>query len=392
MKSKAFKGFLAISILLSAAWMVPHFAAAQESGTVVPDTVEVVKARVIDIQKEEEQVIPGTDTPGLFQTIEAEILEGSQKGKIVTFTDDYLHLQKGDIFYLNHTVQTMDGIETYAEMDAYRMPTIYLFGGMFVLLVLLIGGMQGLRGLASLTGSLLLIFFVLIPGIIGGLSPVLVSVVVSAVIIIVGSYITHGFNKTTSSAVVGMIITVLFTGALAYWAVHMGRLTGYGTDESVYVTLNSRGKIDILGVLLGGMMIGFLGILYDVAIGQAISVEELHHIAPHVEKKRIYSRALRIGREHIGALVNTLAIAYVGASLPLLIVYAQSSTPISQIANREVFATEIIRTFVGSIGLVLAVPITTFLAVMILVKRRGAADKEIIHEEREALKHYEHHH
>jgi len=140
-------------------------------------------------------------------------------------------------------------------------------------------------------------------------------------------------------------------------------------------------------------MIGLLGVLYDVAIGQAISVEELHHIAPHIPRRNIYLRSLRIGREHIGALVNTLAIAYVGASLPLLLLFSQSSGSFLELANREVFATEILRTLIGSIGLVLAVPITTLLAVWILIKKpREDVSTEKLEKEKHALEHFEHHH
>lgn len=363
-----------------------------QGANMVPDQSEIVKAQVLEIQKEDIQIIPGTDTPSVFQTIEAKILEGTQKGRIVSFTDDYLKLKQGDYFYLNHTIDAGTGVERYAEMDADRLPTIILFTTIFVLSVLFVGGIQGLRGLLSLIGSFTLILFVLLPAILHGFSPVLVSIVVSSIIIVVGSYITHGFNKTTSSAVLGMIITVLFTGVLAYIAVHMGRFTGQGTDEAVYLDLNSRGGIDLVGLLLGGIMIGVLGVLYDVAIGQAISVEELHNIAPHIPRTKIYTRALRMGREHIGALVNTLAIAYVGVSLPLLLLFYQTSTSPLLVINREVFASEVIRTLVGSIGLVMAVPITTFLAVVVLVKVNKTSDKIVIHKETEALKHAEHHH
>ena len=381
------KGF--ILFLLIFGFVLPLYA---QNSNLVPDQIEVVKAQVINIQKEETQIIPGTNTPATSQTLEVQILEGTQKGKIVSFTDDYLKLKQGDVFYLNHTIDAGTGIERYSEMDADRLPTIILFTAIFVLSVLFVGGLQGLRGLLSLIGSFVLILFVLLPAILHGYSPVLVSIVVSSIIIVVGSYITHGFNKTTSSAVLGMIITVLFTGALAYWAVHMGNFTGQGTDESVYLDLNSRGGIDLVGLLLGGIMIGVLGVLYDVAIGQAISVEELHHIAPHIPRKKIYARALRMGREHIGALVNTLAIAYVGASLPLLLLFYQTNTSPILVINREVFAAEVIRTLVGSIGLVLAVPITTLLAVLILVKVKKIDDSKLIEQESEDLNHFKHHH
>jgi uncharacterized membrane protein len=382
---------LILSTLFLSIFLVSGVAHAQE---LVPDTVTMMKARVVSIEKEEIKEIPGTDTKTSFQTINVEILDGKEKGKRVTVENDYLNLEKGEVFYLMHTVGTFDGMDYYSVNDPYRLPHVLVLVGMFVVAVFIFGGKQGVRGLASLIGSFVLIFFVLLPGILHGYSPLLVTITVSSLIIVLGSYITHGFNRTTSSAVLGMIATVSFTGLLAYWSVHFTRLSGFGAEEAMYLNLNSRGSIDILGLLLGGVIIGLLGVLYDAAIGQAVSVEELTRIAPHVPRKTIYQRALRIGREHIGALVNTLAIAYVGASLPLLLLFYQtSSASIAQIANTEIFSTEIVRIMIGSIGLVLAVPITTLVSVLMLVKKPAQTiDLQTVTEEQEALEHITHAH
>jgi uncharacterized membrane protein len=380
--------------ILSAVIFFSLFAAAfgAETGTIIADQSEIVKAKVLEVVKESEEVIAGTAHQALQQSLRVQILEGSNNGKIVTIDNDYIRLKEGELFYLMHNTQGENGLESYAVSGPYRLPAIFFFGGLFILLTLLIGGWQGLRGLISLAGSLLLIIYMLLPGILAGYSPVLVAIGVSSLIIIIGSYVTHGFNKTTSSAVFGMIITVIITGLLAFWSVNYARLTGYSSEEVSYLVLNSRGQIDIVGILLGGMMIGVLGILYDVAIGQAIAVEELHTIAPHVGRNKIYWRAMRMGREHIGALVNTLAIAYVGVSLPVLLLFTQFETSLTEMINREIFTTEIIRTFIGSIGLMLAVPITTLLAVFILVKRSSNPPAEVLVKENDALKTIHHHH
>lgn len=360
----------------------------------VPDQTTLVKARVLSIEKEETKEIPGTDTQTTFQTVKVEILDGDKKGKQVIVENDYLNLEKGEVFYMTHTVSSIDDIEYYTVNDPYRLPQILFLVGLFVALVFIFGGKQGIRGLVSLIGSLGLIIFVLLPGIVQGYSPLLVTVCVSSLIIVLGSYITHGFTRTTSSAVLGMITTVVVTGLFSSWAVHFTRLSGFGSEAAVYLNLNARGSIDILGLLLGGIIIGLLGVLYDAAIGQAVSVEELTKIAPHASRKTIYQRALRIGHEHIGALVNTLAIAYVGASLPLLLlVYKTSSGSIAQLANTEIFSTEIVRMMTGSIGLVLAVPITTLVAVIMLVKKpEHNADPQEILKQQEALEHVAHTH
>ncbi len=338
-----------------------------QAATLLQDKTSIVKARVIEILSEEKRNVPGTEVQSTYQTLHAKILEGEKKGEVITLTDDYLKLRAGDTFLLRDTLRAEDDMQLYSVSDSYRMPALIFFVILFIVLVLAIGGIQGIRGLISLVGSLLLITYVLIPGILHGFSPILISILVSSLIIILGSYVTHGFNKTTTAAVIGMIITVIITGALAYWSVLITKLTGFASDEAVYLNLSTQGNIDIVGILLSGIMIGLLGVLYDVAIGQAISVEELHTIAPTATRRHIYLRALRMGREHIGALVNTLAIAYVGAALPLLLLFSLSDSSTFSIINREIFATEIIRTLIGSIGLVLAVPITTLLSVWILV-------------------------
>jgi uncharacterized membrane protein len=301
------------------------------------------KSRVTQASPSTTKLLEGTSINQTFQSLTIEILEGPDKGKTTTFKNDYTQLKAGDLFYVRHTV----GVSIA-----------------FVLLLLLIGGFQGVRALASLAGSIVLIFYVLLPGIIGGVSPILVSVGVASLIIILGSYITHGFSRTTTVAMVSMIVTVVFTGIATYFVIHAAQLSGFTTEENAYLNFGASGKIDMIGLLFGGILIGLLGVLYDIAIGQAIAVEELIHAAAHYTKQQIFRRGMRIGREHIGALVNTLAIAYVGASLPLLLLFKQTSSAsdVLYIINSERFATEIIRILMGSGGLVLAVPITTLLA------------------------------
>jgi uncharacterized membrane protein len=353
----------------------------------------IVKAKVLSVLTTSTETLPGSNTPLPTQSLEAEILSGVDNGKTIVFDNDYVMLKSGDVFYLNSTVQP-DGTSMYSVFEPDRVPVLLFFLILFVALVLIFGGFQGLRGLLSLCGSLLVIAFVLLPLILHGFSPLLVSIVVSSLIIILGSYITHGFNKTTSSAVIGMIVTVIITGIMAYFAVHNSQLTGVSGDESIYLNFNITGGIDLVGLLMGGIIIGLLGVLYDVSIGQSIAVEELHNIATHLSRWKIYKRAIRIGREHIGALVNTLAIAYVGASLPLLLLfYSGTDASFAIMINREVFATEIIRILIGSIGLVLAVPVTTLLSVIMLIpKSVQVLDKEQLQKEEKDLKHFHHTH
>lgn len=324
------------------------------------------KAIVNDVLSSEVQEVPGLGLSSPIQTIEVQFLNGDMKGKSVEIENNYIQLKKGDTAYILKTIRSEDGKELYSLRDPYRIDVLIYLSIVFLVLVIIFGGMQGIRGLVSLLGSLVLIGYVLLPGILKGVSPITLITVVASLIIVIGSYITHGFNRTTSAAVVSMIVTIIFTGALALYVVNVTQLSGFESDEAIYLNQATKGVINFQGLLLGGIMIGLLGVLYDVAIGQAVSVEELYNINPKASKKYVYKRVLRMGREHIGALINTLAIAYVGVSLPLLLLFSTSTLDPLIIINKEVFSAEIVRTLVGSIGLVLAVPITTLISVFMV--------------------------
>lgn len=347
-------------------FLVPNISFGAE---VLQDTQEIFRARVVEILDEGIEENTFLDKELFYQEVKARILDGDEKGDIVTFRNDFQKLKEGQRFYILKVTRGEDGRETYVMHNVERLPWIIFFTLLFIGLVILFGGWPGVRGLLALLGGMLLIFYILLPQIVNGASPIMVSIIVASLIVVVGSYITHGFNKTTTSAVVGMVITVILTGIFAYIAVNATKLTGTDTEEAIYLSLNTFGAIDLKGLLMGGILIGLLGALYDSAIAQSIAVEELWRANPNLSKKYVLKRALRIGREHIGALVNTLAIAYVGAALPLLVLFSfpvVGNVSSTFLINRELFATEIIRTIIGSMGLVLAVPITTSIAVFML--------------------------
>ena len=356
--------FVGVGLLFFATAFCAH---AQE---LTPDTVVTMKAVVIEVLSESTETIQGTDVEHTLQTIRAQIETGPEAGAIITIENDFLELSVGDRFYLNRTTSTFDGSDYYSPVEKVRTPALLALGLLFIAVVIIFGGKQGIRGLVALVASFFFIGAMLIPGIMQGYSPVAVSIGVASLIVLIGSYVTHGVNRTTSAAVIGMIVTIGITGLLAYISIGFTSLTGWTGDEVTYLNLNTRGAIDLAGLLLGGILIGLLGVLYDAAIGQAVSVEELARAGSQYSRRDVYLRALRIGREHVGALVNTLAIAYAGASLPLLLLFFGSGEiDIGLTLNRELFATEIVRILVGSIGLVLAVPITTAVAVYMLFGR-----------------------
>lgn len=338
---------------------------------IIQDKVEIVRARVVEVISQEKKLVPGTDVQSIFQTIKAEILEGDKNGEEVMIENDYLVLKKGDKFFLRHSIDGLDGREMYSVRDIDRRGTILGFIILFALVVITFSGKQGVRSIMSLAGSFFVILYVLVPSLLSGYPPVLMSTAIAAVILFLAIFLTHGFNRESAVAFAGTVIAVILTGVLAYLGVKLAGLSGFASDEAVYLNFNTRGTLDFAGLLLGGIMIGVLGVLDDIAITQAAVVSELYSSASHLTKKEIYAKAIRVGKEHVGALVNTLALAYTGASLPLLLLFSTSDFSVGSIINQEVFATEIIRTTVGSIGLILTVPITTLLAIYVLKNYKG---------------------
>lgn len=360
--------YTATALIFAVNLFSPLTAGAQE---LIQDKVEIVKARVVEVLSQETKNVPGTDVQSVYQTITAEVLVGDQKGKIVTIENDFLVLKAGDRFFLYHSIDGLDGRESYSVRDIDRRGVILGFIVLFMVVVLVFSGKQGLRSILSLAGSFFVILYVLIPSLLAGYPPVPTSIGIAAVILFLAIFLTHGFNRESTVAFTGTVTAVILTGLLAFLGVTLARLSGFATDEAVYLNFSTRGTLDFAGLLLGGIMIGVLGVLDDIAVTQAAVVSELYSSASHLSKKEVYKKAIRVGKEHVGALVNTLALAYTGASLPLLLLFSTSDSSMSSIINQEIFATEIIRTVVGSIGLILAVPITTLLAVYMLKGYKG---------------------
>lgn len=325
----------------------------------------VYRAEVLEITAQEVRMVPGTETEHLYQSIRARVLEGPKAGDEVMIENDYLELATGDRFFMRHAV-LIDGSEIYGVVSIDRLQPLYWLIGFFIFVVVLFGGWQGVRSLVALAGSFAVIVYVLMPGLIGGWSPLAASFLVAAGILFAAIFFTHGFNRESTVAYAGTMIAVVCTGFFAIVAVAMTNLSGFATDESVYLNVSTSGSLDFTGLLLGAIIIGVLGVLDDIAVTQAAVVGELYNSRPDMSKLEAYRRALRVGREHVGALVNTLVLAYTGASLPLLLLFYVSAAETTSILNMEIFATEVVRTIVGSVGLILTVPLVTALAAWFL--------------------------
>lgn len=355
-----YKFFLSVFVALTV--FTPTALPAQE---LYDDYKGTFRAKVIEVVDQERRMIPGTDTEHLFQTLRVEILDGEKKGEVVVIENDYLELEEGDKFYFNYLVD-ISGLEQYVITNIDRRDSLIWLGLAFVFAVLLFGGKQGFRSLLALLGSFLAIFYVLLPGLLNGWNPLVASSLVAAGILFVAIFFTHGFNRESLVAYSGTLIAVVLTGIFAILSVNGAGLSGFGSDESVYLNFNTRGTLDFTALLLGAIIIGVLGVLDDIAVTQAAVVSELYDSNPNMSRKEVYSRAIRVGREHVSALVNTLVLAYTGASLPLLLYFYMAPSGLASVINMEMIATEIVRAIVGSVGLIMTVPIVTILAAFYL--------------------------
>jgi uncharacterized membrane protein len=235
-----------------------------------------------------------------------------------------------------------------------------------VLAVLAFGRRLGLTSLAGLAVSFAVLLLFVVPAILDGRSPLLVAVVGSAAIMFAVLYLTHGVNAHTSVAVAGTLASLVLTGLLGAAFTAALHLTGVAGEEDVFLAA-TRGGIDMRGLLLAGIVIGALGVLDDVTVTQAVTVAELEQTG----HRDLYRAASRIGRAHVASAVNTLVLAYAGSSLPLILLLATDGRPAGQVLTGELLAQEVLRSAVGTIGLVASVPITTFLAVVVRSRSAG---------------------
>ena len=351
--------------------LIPSFLFAQ-SDEQINSTVQIIEAEVIEVVEQvpvDVEFQNGRDYT--VQTIRAVLREGDFAGDEIIIEQDYLGLAKGDNFLVEEYLEEGQNPE-YRLVDFDRRNGLTWLVLAFVVLILVFAKWQGLRSLISLATSILVIVYVLVPLLLKGAPPILTSVIIATVLLALAIFLTHGFNKRSLIAFSGTVVTVIVTGIIASWAVSGTHLSGFGSHEATYLDFNSGIALDFVGLLLASIIIGVLGVLDDISITQVAVVRELYSANPNLNRKDVFTRALRVGKEHVSALVNTLVLAYVGVGLPLILyVSTLGVSDVGLVLNSEVFATEIVRTIIGSIGLILSVPLTTFLAAVFLEDSKG---------------------
>ncbi|ELP70866.1 YibE/F-like protein [Streptomyces turgidiscabies Car8] len=261
----------------------------------------------------------------------------------------------------------------YSVADVNRRFPMALLAGIFALAVVIVGRLRGVMALVALAVSFMVLTFFILPAILQGSNPLLVAVIGASAIMLIALYMCHGLSARTSVAVLGTLISLVLIGVLGSLFIGWAALTG-NTDDNTGLIHGLYPSIDMSGLLLAGVIIGSLGVLDDVTVTQTSAVWELHEANPTMGWRGLYRAGIRIGRDHIASVVNTLVLAYAGAALPLLLLFSIAQSSVGAVANSELVAAEIVRTLVGSIGLVASVPVTTLLAaLMVSADRPGTA-------------------
>lgn len=264
-------------------------------------------------------------------------------------------------YKVGELVSTATDGEVVMVGEKYRLPSLMSLAALFVIVVALVSGAHGLRSLVGLVFSFVIIFKFVLPQIMAGSNPILVSLLASLIILMVTYFLSHGINAKSVIAILGTFAALTVTGLLSSYFGNLVGLTGFGSEEAGFL-LDKLPKAAFYQLLLAGMIIGSLGVLDDITISQASIVSELKSANYRLGIGELFVRAMRIGHDHIASLVNTLVLVYAGSSLPLLLLFVVSGIGYAELLNYEALAEEIVRTLVASIGLVMAVPLTTGIA------------------------------
>ncbi len=337
----------------------------------------VFQAKVIEVTKEQETELED-GTVAEQQNLKLEALSGEFKGEEIDFIGiGNFDVIKKNIYKKGDKVMMVANYNDQGEVQYYvtdyvRAQSLFWIFVVFVLVLLLVGRLKGLRAVFSLALSFLVIIKYIIPQILSGADPIIVTIIGSLVILLIVVYLTEGINKKSHIASLSIFISLLLTIVLSWFFVNMAKLSGLSSEEISFLISLDIVEINFKGLLLAGIIIGTLGVLDDVIISQIAIVEQLFDIDKIQSRREVYKKAYEVGVSHISSMANTLFLAYAGASFPLLILFVSGESAFAgfgDVVNNEAIATEVVRTLAGSIGLILAVPISTFLAVIFLKEK-----------------------
>jgi uncharacterized membrane protein len=357
-------------VAIVAIWFMPDLSSQTAEMGMAP--VEAYRAEVIDPAP----APPDPDDPlGGYGEIVVRVLEGPRTDEVVRAfvtmpsTDATpADFRTGDEVILTFT-DDFDGTAFAAISERWRLPLLAGLVLLFAVVMVVVGGWHGTRALVALGLTIVLVVRILVPALLAGAAPVPLAVGLASVITVATITITEGISRVSLAAILGTVGGLLITALLAGLMAGAGAFSGLLAGDLAYLTLTSGETLDLRGILLAAIILGAVGVLDDVTVAQAATVEQLAATSP-ARPSLLWARAFRVGRAHIAATTNTLFMAYVGASLPAIVFLALVAEPVLLTLNREILALEIVRTLVGSIGIILAMPLATLIAAFMFGTRQ----------------------
>lgn len=342
----------------------------QAAFTELPFSETVYKGEVERIVDAGEREVPQTGLTEKYQTLTITLLEGVRAGEVLMLENDTSILfEPGDRIYLHRLPPVEGSPELWSVGEPDRSGVYLVLLGLFVVTALVTAGRAGFRALIALGLSFAAIIWGLLPLLYAGWPPAITALLVATLILAVSMAITHGLHTSTYVALLGSVVALLVAAGIAQSAVYFAKLSGFVSDETVFLNFATDGALNLPSLLLGGILVGIVGVLNDVSVSQVHTVLEIKEANPKLATFELWTKAMKVGQEHLGAVINTLPLAYAGASLPLLLLFSTSDAPFAFIVNREIFSVEIIRALAGGIGLMLSGVIATFIAVVVLGRK-----------------------
>jgi len=340
----------------------------------------VIDAHVVKVVSQGTRAAGEPGLPGQpFQTVEIELDGSLYRGDHVTLEwggrvalNSNGLLRPGDHVLVSQSRGDND-TRQYAIEDVVRLPALLPFVVVLVVALVAVARWKGLASLAGLAGSIAVFLLAIVPAVRRGDDPLVATLAGALAVLVVAVFVVHGVNRKSVAALVGTVACLLVVVVLAALALSAARMTGYGSEEAVFLAVGSAGRIDLHRLVLAGIVVGSLGALVDMGVGQASATFELAAAHDELRGPRLYASALNVGRDHIGSLVNTLALAYFGGAMPLIVLLSLGNLPLALSANGETIVGSIIAVLVASVGLVLCVPITTAVAVALAGQSRRTA-------------------
>lgn len=328
--------------------------AVPDASVAILEETGYLEGRIVSIDASRQQALVDVDGELINALLGMPVIDDGQTD-VPTF-------QVGDQVELYYAPNPAN-VREYVVVDWVRRPALLWLTGLFLVTSVVVARFKGLRAFVATGCSLLIVTWFIIPQILQGSNPVWVSLVGVGGMLILAIFFVHGLSWSTTAALLGTFVAVLVTMSLGLVFSEWARLTGFGSEEAMMINIGAS-QVQLRGLLLAGLLVGALGALTDITIVQASVVREFSLVNPSFGWLELYQRGMNVGFDHIGSLVNTLVLAYTGSSLPLLVLLQLSDFGALRALNFELVASEIVHTLVGSIGLVLAVPITTITAAL----------------------------